>query len=98
MTNTFQARLVCGVKNGAGTLEEKEEIITVFLEDWIKDANFGEGVVQHVINLGLHNKFVEVPPGRRIFIYAKKVHKLCGFLILKEYQKLIQRMAREKLR
>jgi hypothetical protein len=39
-----------------------EEIITV-LENWIKDAKYGEGEVQHVINLGLHNKFVEVPLG-----------------------------------
>ncbi len=72
MTNTFQARLVYSVKSGAGNTEEKEEIKTV-LEDWIKDANYGEGVVQHLINLGLHSKFVEVPFGRRIFIHTKKV-------------------------
>ena len=75
MTNTFQARLVYSVENGAGNMEEKEEIITVS-EDWINDANYGEGVVQHVINLGLHSKFVEVPPGRRIFIHTKKVHSV----------------------
>ena len=46
-------------------MEEKEEIITV-LQDWIKDANYGEGVVQHV----------EIPPGRRIFIHTKKVHSV----------------------
>ena len=64
MTNKCQAQLVYSVESGSGTLEEKEEIITV-LEDWIKDVNYGEGVVQHVINLGLHSKFVDVPPGRR---------------------------------
>jgi hypothetical protein len=32
MTNTFQARLVYSVENGAGNMEEEEEIITV-LED-----------------------------------------------------------------
>ena len=53
----------------------KEEIMTVS-EDWNKDANYGEGVVQHVINLGLHNKFVAVPPGRCIFIHTKKVHSV----------------------
>jgi hypothetical protein len=77
MTNTFQARLVYSVENenGAGNMEEKEEIITVS-EDWIKYANYGEGVVQHAINLGLHSKFVEVPPGRRIFIHTKMVHSV----------------------
>ncbi len=73
MTKTFQAQLVSCVENGAGNMEVKEEIITVS-EYWIKDANYGEGVVQHVINLGLHSKFLEVPPGRRIFIHTKKVH------------------------
>jgi len=33
------------------------------LEVWIKDSYYGEGVVQHVINLGLDRNFVEVPPG-----------------------------------
>jgi hypothetical protein len=45
-------------------------------EDWIKDANYGAGVVQHVINLGLHNKFVAVPPERRIFKHTKKAHSV----------------------
>jgi hypothetical protein len=35
MTNTFQAQLIYSVKNGAWTLEEKKEIITVS-EDWIR--------------------------------------------------------------
>ncbi len=29
-----------------------------------------------MINLGLHNKFVDVPPGRRIFMHTKKVHSV----------------------
>ena len=70
MTNTFQAQLVYDVQNGAGTLEEKEEMNAVS-EDWIKDANEGEGM-----DLGLQNKFVEVPPGRRSFIHTKKVHSV----------------------
>jgi hypothetical protein len=32
-------------------LEQKEEIFTV-LKDWIKDADYAGGVIQHVINLG----------------------------------------------
>jgi hypothetical protein len=55
MTNTFQLQLVYNVKISAGTLEEKEGINAVS-EDWIKDANEGEGM-----DLGLQNKFVEVP-------------------------------------
>jgi hypothetical protein len=34
MTKIFQARLVYSLENGAGALEDKEEVITV-LEDWI---------------------------------------------------------------
>ncbi len=55
--------------------EEKEEIITV-LENWIKNANYGEGVVQHVINLGLHNKFFKNSPGRCLSIYTKMVNSV----------------------
>ena len=29
-----------------------------------------------MINLGLNNKFMAVPPGRRIFIHSKKVHSV----------------------
>mgnify|MGYP000120516818 CR=1 FL=1 len=50
--DTFSARLVYStVKSKGGKLEQKEEIIAVS-KDWIKDADYAEGVIQHVINLG----------------------------------------------
>ncbi len=58
------------MENGAGKLEK----IIIVSEDWIKKHS--EGVVQHVINLGLNHKLVKVPPDRHIFIHTKKVHSV----------------------
>jgi hypothetical protein len=58
--DTFAARLVFSVKRKAGNMEQKEEIIAVS-KDWIKDADFAEGVVQHVINMGNTDEFILVP-------------------------------------
>ncbi len=58
-----------------GKSEQKEEIIAV-LKDWIKDADYAEGVIPHVINIGNKRKFVSVPPGESILIHTKKVRKL----------------------
>jgi hypothetical protein len=63
------------VKSKGGKLEQKEEIIAVS-KDWIKEAEYAEGVIQHVINLGNTDEFVPVPPGESILIHTKKVHKL----------------------
>jgi hypothetical protein len=73
--DTFAARLVYSVKTKEGNLEQKEEQIIVS-KDWIKEADYGEGVMQHVINLGNMDGFVPVPPGKSILIHTKKVHKL----------------------
>lgn len=73
--DTFAARLVYSVKTKGGNLEEQEEIIAVS-KDWIKDADYAEGVIQHVINLGNTDEFVPVPSGESILIHTKKVHKL----------------------
>ncbi len=54
------ACLVYTVKSKGGKLEQKEEIIAV-LKDWIKDADYAEGVIQHVINLGNMDEFVPDP-------------------------------------
>jgi hypothetical protein len=91
MINTFQAQLVFSVENGAGTLEEKEEIISVS-DDWIKDTNYVGGVVKHVINLGLHSKFVEVPPGPMQSIPTQECHQTQSQVHL-----LYPRSSREKL-
>jgi hypothetical protein len=73
--DTFSARLVYTVKSKGGKLEQKEEIIAVS-KDWIKEADYAEGVIQHVINLGNTDEFVPVPPGKYILIHTIKVHKL----------------------
>jgi hypothetical protein len=73
--DTFAARLVYSVKTKAGNMEQKEEIIAVS-KDWIKDADYAEGVIQHVINMGNTDEFVPVPSGESILIQTKKVHKL----------------------
>ena len=72
---SFSARLVYTVKCKGGKLEQREEIIAVS-KDWIKDADYAEGVIQHVINLGNADEFVLVPPGESIQIHTSKVHKL----------------------
>jgi hypothetical protein len=66
---TFSARLVYTIKSKEGKLEQKEEIIAVS-KDWIKDADYAEGIIQHVINLGNTDEFVPVPPGESILIYT----------------------------
>jgi hypothetical protein len=73
--DALSSRLVYSVKSKGGKSEQKEEIIAV-LKDWIKDADYAEGVIQHVINLGNTDDFVPVPPGESILIQTKKVHKL----------------------
>jgi hypothetical protein len=73
--DTFVALLVYIVKTKEGNLEEKEEKIAVS-KDWIKDANYAKGVIQHVINLGNTDEFVPVPEGEAILIQTQKVHKL----------------------
>jgi hypothetical protein len=69
--DTFAARLVYCVKTKAGNMEQKEEIIAVS-KDWIKDADYAEGVIQHVINMGNTDEFVPVPSGESILIQTKK--------------------------
>jgi hypothetical protein len=66
---TFSARFLYSVKSKGGKLGQKEEIIAV-LKDWIKDADYAEGVIQHVINLGNTDAFVPVPPGESILIHT----------------------------
>jgi hypothetical protein len=73
--DTFEARLVYSAASKEGKLEQKEEIMFVS-KDWILDAEYGEGVMQHVINLGSTDEFVTVPPGKSVFIHTKKVHRL----------------------
>jgi len=73
--DTFVALLVYNVKTKEGKLEKKEEKIAVS-KDWIKDADYAKGVIQHVINLGNTDGFVPVPEGETILIHTKKVHKL----------------------
>ena len=75
MNNQFTARIEYKVRNVKGMSEMVEESIPVS-EDWIKDAAYEPGVIQHVINLGLANNFVEVPLGRTFHIQTKKVHSL----------------------
>ena len=75
LDDTFSARLVYSAKSNEGRFEKKEEVINVS-KDWIKDADYASGVIQHVINLGNTDEFVEVPPGKNIFIHTKKVHKV----------------------
>ena len=73
MTSTFTARIEYDVVTYHGSRERKVDSIPVS-EEWIKDAEYADGVIQHVINLGLTSDFVEVPPGRHFRIQAKKVH------------------------
>jgi hypothetical protein len=63
--DTFAACLVYSVKGKAGNMEQKEEIIAVS-KDWIKDADYAEGVIQHMINMGNTDEFVPVPSGESI--------------------------------
>ncbi len=70
----YSARLIYAVKSKGGKLEQKEEIAVS--KDWIKDADYAEGVIQRVVNLGNTDEFVPVPPGESILIHTKRVHKL----------------------
>ena len=45
------------------------------MKDWIKDADYAEGVIQHVIILGNMDEFVPVPPCESILVYTTKVQK-----------------------
>ena len=45
-------------------------------EFWLKEADYSEGVLQHVINLGNTDEFVPIPSGKPIHINTKKVHSL----------------------
>ena len=42
-------------------------------KDWIKDADYAEVVIQHVINLGNTDEFVPVPPGETIHIHTNHI-------------------------
>ncbi len=67
--------MVYTVKSKGGKSEQKEEIVAVS-KDWIKDADYAEGIIQHVNNLGNTDEFVRVTPGESILIRIEKVHKL----------------------
>ncbi|KAI2508001.1 hypothetical protein MHU86_6408 [Fragilaria crotonensis] len=66
--DTFVALLVYNVKTKEGKLEKKEEKIAVS-KDWIKDADYAKGVIQHVINVGNTDGFVPVPEGNHPHSY-----------------------------
>jgi hypothetical protein len=73
--DTISAQLVYTVKSKGGKLKHKKEIIAVS-KDWIKDADYAEGVIQHVLNLGNTDEFIPVPSGESILIHTERVHKL----------------------
>ena len=77
MSNTFAARLDYWEISSARKKTRKETTIPVS-EEWIKEAQFDRGVIQHVIDLGLVNDFVEVPRtlGHSFMVHLKKIHRL----------------------
>ena len=57
-------------------LVSKDEIIPLS-EEWIKEAGYKPGVIEHVINMGSVDDFVEVDDGEKSFrINTKKVQRL----------------------
>ena len=75
LTSSFSARLSY-VEKERNKLLPKEEIIPLS-EEWIKEAGYKPGVIEHVINMGSVDDFVEVNPVEESFrIQTKKVQRL----------------------
>ena len=76
LTDEFFARLVYVERGRNGKQVRKEEVIPLS-EEWIKEAEYEPGVIQHVINMGAIDDFVEVDPAEKSFnIHTKKVQRL----------------------
>ena len=58
----FEARIVYTERDEESGPQQREEVITVSRE-WIRDAKYADGVIQHVINLGNKDGYVSVPSG-----------------------------------
>jgi hypothetical protein len=71
--DTFTARCVHNIfQKESNKVEEIEEIMVVS-EEWVKLADFANGVVEHVISMDSGCGFVPVPKGAEVLMNMRKI-------------------------